>query len=571
MSIFDFIHEFSFYNGQSNIQFGSVIAAAFLTSYRSRPPLLILFYQQFINYSRKKSLSELQAQKTNVHKNEEGIENYGMMESEEEVTDMQFFARNAKKSMDESYATAEEMKANYLALLRYFGEDENLPSGNFFATLNRFLESFDSALDAVNKAEQARVSTLASSLGDRYICSLYTMCCMRLLAGVPRSYVTVTDKLSSFDSLTHYSQLKEEKRQKAKEMKEKMRSTMKKGAAAIQQAAKKPPNLQDILKKRNAVGNNEDGGESTFKPTLAGAAAAALAQTKNKARESMAQLQKIGSKDERSADATDDNDNTAQNPRLALMNSLRRRTPTPTSEVSEHVASADPRAALMGAIRSKSKGATDSVSEEEITFVDDSLSGGIGEASEDDDNEDQSSTPLNPRAAMLSAIKKKKNTKGTSNALGKSDAKQINTSDDPRSALLSAIKSKKKGDGDSSVTNNANSSELACIANRNLRSRGNSTSDSREDGDNAASPVHVDNAEDAVDKKELELSESVANRMEQTDDLLVRRSMRIVWRLLVLNACFVVAHMKYTSLHVVCLFCAFIYWWCYMYRITGTI
>merc|ERR1719253_646196 len=94
---------------------------------------------KFINYSRKKSLSELQAQKTNVHKNEEGIENYGMMESEEEVTDMQFFARNAKKSMDESYATAEQMKANYLALLRYFGEDENLPSGNFFATLNRFL------------------------------------------------------------------------------------------------------------------------------------------------------------------------------------------------------------------------------------------------------------------------------------------------------------------------------------------------------------------------------------------------------------------------------------------------
>ena len=412
-----------------------------------------------------------------------------------------------------------------------------------------------------------------------------------LLAGVPRSYVTVTDKLSSFDSLTHYSQLKEEKRQKAKEMKEKMRSTMKKGAAAIQQAAKKPPNLQDILKKRNAVGNNEDGGESISKPTLAGAAAAALAQTKNKARESMAQLQKSG-KDERSADATDDNDNTAQNPRLALMNSLRRRTPTPTSE-SEHVASADPRAALMGAIRSKSKGATDSVSEEEITFVDDSLSGGRGEASEDDDNEDQSSPPLDPRAAMLSAIKKKKNTKGTSNALGKSDAKQINTSDDPRSALLSAIKSKKKGDGDGdgSVTNNTNSSELACIANRNLRSRGNSTSDSREDGDNAASPVHANQVHhDEELARGLVLTKSVANLLldkigdnedsveinadnaeDAVDDLLVRRSMRIVWRLLVLNACFVVAHMKYTSLHVVCLFCAFIDWWCYMYRITGTI
>ena len=115
---------------------------------------------KFINYSRKKTLTELQSQKTSVHKNEEGVEQFNLMESEEEVTEMQFFAMNAKKTMDESYATAEEMKSNYLALLRYFGEDEKMPSGDFFATLNRFLESFDSALDAVNKAEQARVSTL---------------------------------------------------------------------------------------------------------------------------------------------------------------------------------------------------------------------------------------------------------------------------------------------------------------------------------------------------------------------------------------------------------------------------
>ena len=112
---------------------------------------------KFINYSRKKTLTELQSQKTSVHKNEEGVEQFNLMESEEEVTEMQFFAMNAEKTMDESYATAEEMKSNYLALLRYFGEDEKMPSGDFFATLNRFLESFDSALDAVNKAEQARV------------------------------------------------------------------------------------------------------------------------------------------------------------------------------------------------------------------------------------------------------------------------------------------------------------------------------------------------------------------------------------------------------------------------------
>lgn len=108
-------------------------------------------------------MTELQAQKTNVHKNDEGVEQFNLMESEEEVTDMQFFAMNAKKTMDESYATAEEMKSNYLALLRYFGEDEKMPSGDFFTTLNRFLDSFDSALDAVSKAEQARVSTKGGS------------------------------------------------------------------------------------------------------------------------------------------------------------------------------------------------------------------------------------------------------------------------------------------------------------------------------------------------------------------------------------------------------------------------
>lgn len=72
---------------------------------------------------------------------------------------MQFFGQKAKETMDESYRIAEDMKSSYTSLLRYFGEDENMPSGDFFATLNRFLESFDAALDAVNKAEQARVRT----------------------------------------------------------------------------------------------------------------------------------------------------------------------------------------------------------------------------------------------------------------------------------------------------------------------------------------------------------------------------------------------------------------------------
>lgn len=177
-------------------------------------------------------------------------------------------------------------------------------------------------------------------------------------------------------------------------MKEKMRSTMKKGAAAIQQATKNPPSLQDILKKKNASGageeKNEGGEEIASKPTLAGAAAAALAKTKTKARESMAQLQKNASKGDissyvGSAGNIEENDKPAQNPRLALMNSLRKKTPTPSGEgdasASASTVSTDPRAALLGAIRSKSKAAAGGAKngEEEITFVEgaEPSSGGI--------------------------------------------------------------------------------------------------------------------------------------------------------------------------------------------------
>ena len=44
---------------------------------------------KFINYSRKKSLAELQAQKTSVH-NKDGVDHFNMMESEDEVSGKTF-------------------------------------------------------------------------------------------------------------------------------------------------------------------------------------------------------------------------------------------------------------------------------------------------------------------------------------------------------------------------------------------------------------------------------------------------------------------------------------------------
>ena len=299
-----------------------------------------------------------------------------------------------------------------------------------------------------------------------------------------------------------------------------------------------------------------------------------MAKTKTKAQESMmAQQQKNTSKGGISSEVggtgnIEENDKSAQNPRLALMNSLRKKTPTPSSEgdasesASASTVSADPRAALLGAIRSKSKGAAG----EEITFVE-----GAEPSSEGgkDDDSTQPSPILDPRAAMLAAIKKKKNNKGVpSSATEGGDAKQTTTADDPRSALLNAIKTKKNADGVAADNKDIASPELACIANRNLRSRSKGDSESQEDknggnttkstveGDREARTNRVDhgdamarglvltkseanlvlenlgddnNVERGADsavgtgtKKQVELSDSVATQMAQTDTLLVR-------------------------------------------------
>jgi len=366
---------------------------------------------KFINYSRKKSLAELQAQKTSVHQ-KDGVDHFNMMESEDELTDMQFFAKRAKAIMDESFEAAEEMKSSYLNLLRYFGEDEKMPSGDFFATLNRFLGSFEAALDAVNKAEQARI--------------------------------------------------KEEKRQKAQERKEKMRSTVQKGAAALQQATKKPPSLNDILKKRSGTADERnlsdfDNGHKP-KATLAGAAAAALAKTKNKARDGMVQLHRGTSEN---GDGKDGGEEKAEvNPRVALLNSLRKKTATPTnaakseeeeitfddsasstSEASSRWGNVppDPRLAMLAAIKQGSGGRINS--KQKIDAADESTK-----------------TLSDPRAALVSAI----NNKGDVEAKKKRSSEKGKETDDPRHALLAAIQ--RKGDqAAAKVTNEKTTSPRAAL------------------------------------------------------------------------------------------------------------
>ena len=472
-------------------------------------------------------------------------------------------------------------------------------------------------------------------------------------------------------SLSLYSyplsaQIKEEKRQKAQERKEKMRSTVQKGAAALQQATKKPPSLNDILKKRSGTADQRNLSEHNFddgnkpKPTLAGAAAAALAKTKNKARDGMVQLHRGTSENGDGNDGGEEK--AAVNPRVALLNSLRKKTPTPTiaakseeeeitfddgasgtSEDSSRRGNvpADPRLAMLAAIKGQGSGGRIK-SKQKIDAADESTKApsvsraalvsaiknkgdveakkkGSSEKDKETDDPrhallaaiqskgDHSDTKVieektaSPRAALLAAIKaKKESPKDMPSALdspGPADARanllsaikakkeaskdnvvaeEDTTSAHPRANILAAIQSSKKSD-------TSEAPQLACIANKNLRSRHEGTDstedesaapedgaaqDARASGDTddrvaakeesdrsthdnlltrglvlskSETKLVLNNLDDEKDEEDTQddrdsglvvtlapaLSHSVADRMAETDELLVRKTMLI--------------------------------------------
>lgn len=49
------------------------------------------------------------------------------------------------------------MKGKYSLLLGYFGEDENMATGDFFGILRRFMAEWKKAVNVVEKIERAQV------------------------------------------------------------------------------------------------------------------------------------------------------------------------------------------------------------------------------------------------------------------------------------------------------------------------------------------------------------------------------------------------------------------------------
>jgi Mg2+ and Co2+ transporter CorA len=72
-------------------------------------------------------------------------------------TSMERFMVNAHYSCEQATMSIKDVKKKYIALLHYFGEDEEMPTGDFFGILRRFLSEFKKAVDQVEAIEKKAV------------------------------------------------------------------------------------------------------------------------------------------------------------------------------------------------------------------------------------------------------------------------------------------------------------------------------------------------------------------------------------------------------------------------------
>jgi hypothetical protein len=109
------------------------------------------------------TLQELKEQKTSVH-NVENVPLFNKMDHHTGRTPMERFTMAAAESLNNAVEVVEGIKGKYSGLLRYFGEDESMPSNDFFGTINKFIIEFNAAVEHVEKEEKAKVRMLGSYL-----------------------------------------------------------------------------------------------------------------------------------------------------------------------------------------------------------------------------------------------------------------------------------------------------------------------------------------------------------------------------------------------------------------------
>ena len=79
-------------------------------------------------------------------------------------TSMERFSMNAKVACEQTVESIDKVKTKYALVLGYFGEDENMSTGDFFGTLRRFMSEWKTAIKQVEKIERAHVSKIMDIL-----------------------------------------------------------------------------------------------------------------------------------------------------------------------------------------------------------------------------------------------------------------------------------------------------------------------------------------------------------------------------------------------------------------------
>jgi hypothetical protein len=102
------------------------------------------------------SLKELMEQRTSV-RSVQSVPQFNQVDHHTGRTPMERFTLRAAEMLDEALLLVDEVKAKYVKLLEYFGEDAKMASNDFFGTMRKFIKEFGTAANQVEKEEQAKV------------------------------------------------------------------------------------------------------------------------------------------------------------------------------------------------------------------------------------------------------------------------------------------------------------------------------------------------------------------------------------------------------------------------------
>lgn len=100
-------------------------------------------------------IGKIEAKEAGDLTNANGVD--GIVDSRKMRTPMEVFIHKARSDVDSTLASLDELKASYSGVLKYFGEDDNMQSNEFFGTLQKFINEFQLAADQVEKTERAKV------------------------------------------------------------------------------------------------------------------------------------------------------------------------------------------------------------------------------------------------------------------------------------------------------------------------------------------------------------------------------------------------------------------------------